>query len=101
MYDYGESLISCGYVVGLDYSNPYIRPYMEMQKWKTHDMIRARLADGRPLYYGARALVEGGLSSLPTLHFPGGVLVGDTAGFLNLTKIKGSHAAMKSGTLAA
>lgn len=64
-------------------------------------MIRQRLMNGRPLYYGARALVEGGLSSLPRLHFPGGVLVGDSAGFLNLTKIKGTHTAMKSGILAA
>ncbi|CAG9568997.1 putative electron transfer flavoprotein-ubiquinone oxidoreductase [Leishmania major strain Friedlin] len=101
LYHYGDGLISCGYVVGLDYSNPYCRPYMEMQKWKTHDLIRGQLEGGRPILYGARTLVEGGFSALPKLHFPGGVLAGDCAGFLNLPKIKGTHTAMKSGMLAA
>lgn len=101
LYHYGEDLVSCGYVVGLDYSNPYCRPYMELQKWKTHDIVRGNLEGGRPILYGARALVEGGYASLPKLYFPGGVLVGDCAGFLNLPKIKGTHAAMKSGILAA
>ncbi|EPY19715.1 electron transfer flavoprotein-ubiquinone oxidoreductase [Strigomonas culicis] len=101
LYHYGDDLVSCGYVVGLDYVNPYTRPYMEMQKWKTHDLIRAQLEGGKPLYYGARALVEGGFAALPKLTFPGGVLVGDCAGFLNLPKIKGTHTAVKSGMLAA
>ncbi|KAF8294598.1 putative electron transfer flavoprotein-ubiquinone oxidoreductase [Trypanosoma cruzi] len=101
MYHYGDGLISLGFVIGLDYSNPHIRPYMEMQKWKTHKLISSQLKDGKPLLYGARTLVEGGYVSLPKLHFPGGLLVGDCAGFLNLPKIKGTHTAMKSGILAA
>jgi electron-transferring-flavoprotein dehydrogenase len=101
MYHFGDGLISTGFVVGLDYKNPYTRPYMEMQKWKTHPFIRPMLEGGRPLYYGARTLVEGGYVSLPKLHFPGGVLVGDCAGFLNMPKIKGTHTAMKSGIIAA
>nr|CCC91879.1 unnamed protein product [Trypanosoma congolense IL3000] len=101
MYHYGERLVSLGTVVGMDYSNPYVRPYMELQKWKTHDMISSQLRGGRPLFYGARTLVEGGFVSLPRLFFPGGVLVGDCAGFLNLPRIKGTHTAMKSGMLAA
>ncbi|KEG08846.1 putative electron transfer flavoprotein-ubiquinone oxidoreductase [Trypanosoma grayi] len=101
LYHYGDGLVSLGFVVGLDYSNPYTRPYMEMQKWKTHEMVAAQLQGGKPLLYGARTLVEGGYTALPKLHFPGGVLVGDGAGFLNLPKIKGTHTAMKSGMLAA
>lgn len=101
LYHYGDGLVSCGYVVGLDYTNPYCRPYMEMQKWKTHDIVRKNLEGGRPILYGARALIEGGYAALPKLTFPGGVLVGDCAGFLNLPKIKGTHTAMKSGMLAA
>ncbi|ORC86565.1 electron transfer flavoprotein-ubiquinone oxidoreductase [Trypanosoma theileri] len=101
LYHYGEGLISLGFVVGLDYSNPYIRPYMELQKWKTHELVASQLKEGRPILYGARTLVEGGYTSLPTLHFPGGLLVGDCAGFLNLPKIKGTHTAMKSAMLAA
>ncbi|SCU72318.1 electron transfer flavoprotein-ubiquinone oxidoreductase, putative [Trypanosoma equiperdum] len=101
LYHYGDGLVSLGFVVGLDYKNPHIRPYMEFQKWKTHELVTSQLRGGRPLHYGARTLVEGGLVSLPQLHFPGGVLVGDCAGFLNLPKIKGTHTAMKSGMLAA
>lgn len=101
LYHYGDGLISTGFVTGLDYSNPYIRPYMEMQKWKTHPFIAEMFKGGKPLYYGARTLVEGGYTSIPKLHFPGGVLVGDCAGFLNMPKIKGTHTAMKSGMLAA
>ncbi|KAG8346584.1 NAD(P) binding Rossmann like domain [Trypanosoma vivax] len=101
LYHYGSGLISLGFVVGLDYSNPHIRPYMEMQKWKTHELVASQLRDGKPILYGARTLVEGGLVSLPRLHFPGGLLVGDCAGFLNVAKIKGTHTAMKSGILAA
>jgi electron-transferring-flavoprotein dehydrogenase len=101
MYHYGENLMSVGYVVGLDYGNPFTRPYMELQKWKTHPFIREFFKDGKPLYYGARTLTEGGLTSMPKLTFPGGMLIGDCAGFLNLPKIKGTHTAMKSGLLAA
>ncbi|CAD2222106.1 electron-transferring-flavoprotein dehydrogenase [Angomonas deanei] len=101
LYHYGEDLVSCGFVVGLDYNNPYIRPYMEMQKWKTHELMKPYFEGGKPLLYGARALVEGGYAALPKLTFPGGVLVGDCAGFLNLPKIKGNHTAMKSAILAA
>ncbi|KAH9599941.1 FAD/NAD(P)-binding domain [Trypanosoma melophagium] len=101
LYHYGEGLISLGFVVGMDYKNPYIRPYMELQKWKTHELLASQLSEGKPLLYGARTLVEGGYTALPTLHFPGGLLVGDCAGFLNLPKIKGTHTAMKSAMLAA
>lgn len=101
VYHYGAELMSTGFVVGLDYSNPYTRPFMEYQKWKTHPFISEMLNDCKPIWYGARTLVEGGLVSQPKLTFPGGVLVGDCAGFLNMPKIKGSHTAMKSGMLAA
>jgi len=88
-------------VVGLAYSNPYLSPYEEFQRYKTHPAIRPFLAGGRRIAYGARAIAAGGLQSLPRLVFPGGALVGDDAGFLNASRIKGSHAAMKSGMLAA
>eukprot|EP01061_Rhynchopus_euleeides_P007894 TRINITY_DN16955_c0_g1_i1.p1 TRINITY_DN16955_c0_g1~~TRINITY_DN16955_c0_g1_i1.p1 ORF type:complete len:603 (+),score=282.23 TRINITY_DN16955_c0_g1_i1:160-1809(+) len=101
MYHMEDNQVSIGFVVGLDYSNSYIRPYMEMQKWKTHPEVSKFLEGGTCISYGARTLSEGGLLSLPKLTFPGGVLVGDTAGFLNLPKIKGTHTAMKSGMLAA
>jgi electron-transferring-flavoprotein dehydrogenase len=100
-YHYGKNLMSVGFVTGLDYKNPYTRPYMEFQKWKTHPKVREMFAGAKPVWYGARTLVEGGLSALPTLVFPGGALIGDSAGFLNLPKIKGTHTAMKSGMLAA
>lgn len=93
--------VSLGYVVGLDYKNPYLSPFEEMQRFKCHPMISALLKGGRRISYGARALVEGGLQSQPRLSFAGGVLIGDSAGFLNVAKIKGNHAAMKSGMLAA
>ncbi len=101
IYHYGENLVSIGFVVGLDYQNPTLSPYQEMQRFKTHPAIRPLLEGGRRISYGARALVEGGFQSLPKLSFPGGVLVGDTAGFLNVPKIKGNHMAMKSGMVAA
>ena len=101
VYHYGDCLVSAGFVVALDYKNPYIRPYMEMQKWKTHPFVSKIFEGAKPIGYGARTIVEGGLSSLPKLFFPGGVLVGDCAGFLNLPKIKGTHCAIKSGMLAA
>ena len=101
MYHTENNLVSIGYVVGLDYQNPYLSPFEEMQRFKTHPYIRKFLEGGRRISYGARALNEGGLQSLPKLTFPGGLLIGDTAGFLNVPKIKGNHAAMKSGMLAA
>ncbi len=101
MYHYGDNLVSIGFVTGLDYKNPYLSPFEEMQRFKTHPHFRAYLEGGRRVAYGARAIVEGGLQSLPKLTFPGGMLIGDTAGFLNVPKIKGNHAAMKSGMIAA
>jgi len=101
MYHFENNLLSIGYVVGLDYENPHLSPFNEMQRFKLHPAIRKYLEGGRRISYGARAISEGGLQSLPKLTFPGGVLVGDTAGFLNVPKIKGNHTAMKSGMLAA
>lgn len=101
MYHYEGNLVSIGFVIGLDYQNPYLSPFDEMQRFKTHPEVRKYLEGGKRLSYGARALSEGGLQSLPKLSFPGGLLIGDTAGFLNVPKIKGNHAAMKSGMLAA
>ncbi|KAI8369406.1 uncharacterized protein BYT42DRAFT_595448 [Radiomyces spectabilis] len=94
-------LVSIGYVVGLDYTNPYLSPYKEMQRFKHHPMVKELLEGGKCISYGARALNEGGYQSIPKLVFPGGALIGCTAGFLNLPKIKGTHTAMKSGMLAA
>jgi electron-transferring-flavoprotein dehydrogenase len=88
-------------VVGLDYANPYLSPFEEFQRFKTHPAIRAYLEGGKRLAYGARAIAAGGLQSLPELIFPGGALIGDDAGFLNAARIKGSHGAIKSGMLAA
>ncbi len=100
MYHMENNLVSVGFVTGLDYTNPYLSPFEEMQRYKTHPYIRTYLEGGRRISYGARALVEGGLQSQPKLTFPGGLLVGDTAGFLNVPKIKGNHGAMKSGMMA-
>ncbi len=101
MYHFENNLVSIGYVIGLDYENPHLFPFGEMQRFKLHPEVRKYLEGGRRVSYGARAISEGGLQSLPKLSFPGGVLIGDTAGFLNVPKIKGNHAAMKSGMLAA
>ncbi|MBP9694089.1 MAG: electron transfer flavoprotein-ubiquinone oxidoreductase [Alphaproteobacteria bacterium] len=101
IYHMENNRISFGFVIGLDYENPYLSPFDEMQRFKLHPAIAPLLEGGKRLAYGARALSEGGLQSLPKLTFPGGVLVGDTAGFLNVPKIKGNHTAMKSGMLAA
>jgi electron-transferring-flavoprotein dehydrogenase len=101
LYHFGENLVSYGFVIGLDYKNPWLSPFDEMQRFKTHPAVRRHFEGGRRISYGARALSEGGLQSLPKLTFPGGALVGDAAGFLNVPKIKGTHAAMKSGMLAA
>ncbi len=101
LYHWGGNFVSYGFVVGLDYRNPFLSPFEEMQRFKTHPAIRDNFAGGRRIAYGARALNEGGLQSLPKLTFPGGCLIGDAAGFLNVPKIKGTHTAMKSGMLAA
>ena len=101
LYHWGDNLVSYGFVVGLDYRNPWLSPFDEMQRFKTHPAMREHFEGGRRISYGARALSEGGLQSMPKLTFPGGALIGDTAGFLNVPKIKGTHAAMKSGMLAA
>ena len=100
-YHFENNLAAIGFVVGLGYRNPYLNPYEEFQRYKTHPVIRAFLEGGKRIAYGARAISAGGLQSLPKLVFPGGVLIGDDAGFLNASRIKGSHAAIKSGMLAA
>jgi len=97
----GDTLVSCGYVVALDYTNPYLNPFKMFQTWKTHPSVRTTFEGGERLAYGARALNEGGFQSIPKLTFPGGALVGCGAGFLNVPKIKGTHTAMKSGMLVA
>jgi electron-transferring-flavoprotein dehydrogenase len=101
LYHQDNNQVSVGFVVGLGYSNPYLSPYEEFQRFKTHAAIRAFLEGGKRVAYGARAIAAGGLQSLPKLVFPGGALIGDEAGFLNASRIKGSHAAIKSGMLAA
>jgi electron-transferring-flavoprotein dehydrogenase len=101
LYHFGDGLVSFGYVVGLDYKNPWLSPFDEMQRLKTHPHMRKHFEGGRRISYGARALSEGGFQSIPKLTFPGGALIGDSAGFLNLPKIKGTHCAMKSGMMAA
>ncbi|HKU71596.1 MAG TPA: electron transfer flavoprotein-ubiquinone oxidoreductase [Burkholderiales bacterium] len=100
-YHLENNQVAIGFVVGLGYSNPYLNPFEEFQRYKTHPAIRPFLEGGKRLAYGARAISAGGLQSLPKLVFPGGALIGDDAGFLNASRIKGSHAAMKSGMLAA
>jgi electron-transferring-flavoprotein dehydrogenase len=101
LYHLENNQISIGFVVGLNYSNPYLDPYEEFQRYKTHPAIRPFVEGGKRIAYGARAITAGGLQSLPRLVFPGGCLIGDDAGFLNASRIKGSHAAIKSGMLAA
>ncbi|MFZ5609256.1 MAG: electron transfer flavoprotein-ubiquinone oxidoreductase [Pseudomonadota bacterium] len=101
IYHQENNQVAIGFVVALDYENPYLSPFDEMQRFKTHPAIRPLLEGGRRLAYGARAINEGGLQSIPKLVFPGGALIGCAAGFLNVPRIKGSHNAMKSGMLAA
>ena len=101
LYHFGNNLISYGFVIGLDYRNPWLSPFDEMQRFKTHPEVRKHFEGGRRISYGARALNEGGLQSIPRLSFPGGLLIGDSAGFVNVPKIKGTHTSMKSGMLAA
>lgn len=101
LYHLEENQIAIGFVVGLDYRNPHLDPFLEFQRFKTHPRIRPVLEGGQRIAYGARALNEGGFQSIPKLTFPGGALIGCTAGFMNVPKIKGTHTAMKSGMLAA
>ncbi|WP_107718943.1 MULTISPECIES: electron transfer flavoprotein-ubiquinone oxidoreductase [unclassified Novosphingobium] len=101
LYHQAGSQVALGFVTALDYKNPYVYPFEEFQRWKQHPEIRAILEGGRRVAYGARAINEGGWQSVPRLAFPGGVLVGCSAGFVNVPRIKGSHTAMKSGMLAA
>ncbi|KAB2577170.1 putative electron transfer flavoprotein-ubiquinone oxidoreductase protein [Lasiodiplodia theobromae] len=101
MYHFGDNMVSIGLVVGLDYPNPWLSPYGEFQKMKQHPFYRKYLEGGKCISYAARTLNEGGFQSIPKCAFPGGALIGDTAGFLNLPKIKGTHTAMQSGMLAA
>ena len=101
MYHLEDNLVSIGFVVHLNYKNPYLYPYAEFQRFKHHPLIENVLKGGRRVAYGARAITEGGLQSVPKLAFPGGALIGCSAGFVNVPRIKGSHNAMKSGMLAA
>jgi len=101
LYHFEKNLVEIGFVVGLDYSNPYLNPYEEFQRFKNHPSISPLLEKGKRIGYGARSLNEGGFQSLPKLTMPGGLLIGCAAGFLNVPKIKGIHTAMKSGMVAA
>jgi electron-transferring-flavoprotein dehydrogenase len=101
LYHFDERLVSVGFVVHLNYANPYISPFEEFQRFKTHPLVRHTFAGGKRLAYGARAITEGGYQSVPKLAFPGGALIGCAAGFVNVPRIKGSHNAMLSGMLAA
>jgi electron-transferring-flavoprotein dehydrogenase len=101
LYHAENNEIAVGFVVGLNYSNPYLSPFEEFQRYKTHPLIRGFFEGGKRIAYGARAIAAGGFQALPKLTFPGGALIGDDAGFLNASRIKGSHAAIKSGMLAA
>ena len=101
LYHFDDNLVSVGFVVHLNYTNPYLSPFEEFQRFKTHPLVRDTFAGGKRLSYGARALTEGGYQSVPKLSFPGGALIGCDAGFMNVPRIKGSHNAMLSGIMAA
>src|SRR5690606_12913495 len=101
LYHYGENLVAVGFVVHLNYENPYLSPYEEFQRFKTHPSIRPLFEGGKRIGYGARAITEGGWQSIPDLVFPGGALLGCAAGMINLPRIKGSHNAVLSGVAAA
>ena len=101
MYHFGDNYVAIGFVLHLNYKNPWLSPFDEFQRLKHHPQIAKYLEGGKRIAYGARAISEGGLQSIPTLYFPGGVLLGDSAGFVNVPRIKGSHNAMKSGMMAA
>lgn len=101
LYHFGDNYVAIGFVVHLNYKNPWLSPFDEFQRFKHHPEIAKHLQGGKRISYGARAIAEGGIQSMPKLSFPGGVLLGDSAGMLNVPRIKGSHIAMKSGMLAA
>ena len=101
LYHIENNQVSLGLIIDLSYKNPYLSPFEEFQRWKQHPLIKSQISGGKRLSYGARAIVKGGLNALPKLTVPGGLLVGDDAGFLNVLKVKGSHTAMKSGMLGA
>ncbi|MCP4433140.1 MAG: electron transfer flavoprotein-ubiquinone oxidoreductase [Gammaproteobacteria bacterium] len=101
LYHIADNQVAVGFVIGLDYKNPHLSPFEEFQRFKNHPDIRAVFEGGKRISYGARAISEGGFQSIPKLTFPGGLLVGDTAGFLNVPKVKGTHTAMKSAMVAA
>ena len=101
LYHFGDSLVAVGFVVHLNYANPYLSPFEEFQRFKTHPLVRDTFAGGRRICYGARAITEGGWQSVPKLAFPGGALIGCAAGFMNVPRIKGSHNAILSGMMAA
>ncbi|OJU19299.1 MULTISPECIES: electron transfer flavoprotein-ubiquinone oxidoreductase [unclassified Sphingomonas] len=101
IYHQANGQLSIGFVTWLNYTNPHLSPFQEMQRWKTHPQVAALLKGGKRVSYGARAISDGGLQSIPKLTFPGGALIGDCAGFLNVPRIKGTHTAMKSGMMAA
>ena len=101
MYHAENKQVFLGNVIGLDYKNPHLSPFDEFQRFKTHPSIKKIIEGGKRISYGARALIEGGIQSLPKMHMPGALLIGCDAGTLNMPKIKGSHTAMKSGMIAA
>ena len=101
LYHIADNQVAVGFVIGLDYKNPHLNPFEEFQRFKNHPAIRPTFEGGKRISYGARAISEGGIQSIPKLTFPGGLLVGDTAGFLNVPKIKGTHTSMKSAMVAA
>ncbi|WP_300576061.1 electron transfer flavoprotein-ubiquinone oxidoreductase [Phenylobacterium sp.] len=101
MYHFGDNYVAIGFVVHLNYKNPWLSPFDEFQRFKQHSAVRPHLEGGKRIAYGARAITEGGLQSIPKLFFPGGALIGCSAGFVNVPRIKGSHNAMKTGMLAA
>lgn len=101
LYHLEDGLVAVGFITGLDYTNPYLSPFDEMQRFKTHPFVKPMFAGGKRISYGARALNEGGFQSIPKLVFPGGALIGASAGFMNVPRIKGSHTAMKSAMVAA
>jgi len=101
LYHFGDNLVAVGFVIHLNYKNPYLSPFDEFQRFKQHPTVRPILEGGKRLAYGARAITEGGLQSVPKLAFPGGALIGCSAGFVNVPRIKGSHNAMKTGMMAA
>jgi electron-transferring-flavoprotein dehydrogenase len=101
LYHFDDNLVSVGFVIHLNYSNPYLSPFDEFQRFKTHPLVRDTFEGGKRLAYGARAITEGGYQSVPKVAFPGGALIGCDAGFVNVPRIKGSHNAMLSGMLAA